>query len=210
MEAQSILTLVNPRGSPTDSRNRRAARRSGSRRLGRPQQAPAPNSEPAALTAACSTGRPRLTPNCEIQHCTQTSSALYLIMAGIDARALYGYSDANVKILPSNQAVILAGEPAEGAREETPFSSRPLGWSREAPTSSASPYYLHAPIRRWSCKRIIFPPVMVTCAMTFPRVMRFLRPPPGYRRFRAPHRMHSRSWTPACEPAVNPRRRPTP
>jgi hypothetical protein len=33
-------------------------------------------------------------------------------MAGIDARALYGYSDANVKILPSNQALILAGEPA--------------------------------------------------------------------------------------------------
>ena len=33
-------------------------------------------------------------------------------MAGIDARALYGYSDANVKILPGNQALILAGEPA--------------------------------------------------------------------------------------------------
>jgi len=33
-------------------------------------------------------------------------------MAGIDARALYGYSDANVKILPSSQALILAGEPA--------------------------------------------------------------------------------------------------
>jgi hypothetical protein len=33
-------------------------------------------------------------------------------MAGIDARALYGYSDANVKILPSNQTLILAGEPA--------------------------------------------------------------------------------------------------
>ena len=33
-------------------------------------------------------------------------------MASIDARALYGYSDAHVKILPSNQALILAGQPA--------------------------------------------------------------------------------------------------
>jgi hypothetical protein len=33
-------------------------------------------------------------------------------MAGIDARDVYGYSDANVKIVPSNQALILAGEPA--------------------------------------------------------------------------------------------------
>ena len=63
-------------------------------------------------------------------------------MAGIDARALYGYSDANVKILPSNQALILAGEPAGNAREETPFSSRPLGWSREyRPQARHHPVY---------------------------------------------------------------------
>ena len=69
IEAQSILTLVKPRGSPSDSPNPQAA-------LSRPAGgSPAPNSAPAAVTAAYSTHRPQLTPNCEIQHCTQTSSA---------------------------------------------------------------------------------------------------------------------------------------